>query len=178
MNVICYGDSNTYGYDPRSWMGDPYDENSRWVEILATKTGWSVRNFGQNGRTIPTSPPTFPEETDLVILMLGTNDLLQGLSPEQAVHKLEDLLIRLPLRRDQLLVIAPPPLAFGDWVSTQQLVDHSISYAQLCQVLADGLGIPFANAGNWDITLAYDGVHFTPQGHRAFAHRLLEVLAI
>lgn len=21
MNVICFGDSNTYGYDPRSWLG-------------------------------------------------------------------------------------------------------------------------------------------------------------
>ena len=24
MNVICFGDSNTYGYDPRSYLGGCY----------------------------------------------------------------------------------------------------------------------------------------------------------
>lgn len=177
MNIICYGDSNTYGYDPRSWLGDPYDPNSRWVDILAATTGWSVCNLGQNGRAIPSLPPAIPRDTDLLILMLGTNDLLQGRSPAEAASKLERFLTQLPLNRDQILLIAPPPLAFGDWVPNQELIDHSHAFAQFCQVLAERLGIPFADAGNWNITLAYDGVHFTPQGHRAFAHRLLEVLA-
>ena len=42
--------------------------------------------------------------------------------------------------------------------------------------LAERLGIRFADAGKWDISLAYDGVHFTEQGHRAFAVGLLEEL--
>ena len=46
MNIICFGDSNTYGYDPRSYLGDRYDPDSRWVDILATKTVWTVRNLG------------------------------------------------------------------------------------------------------------------------------------
>ncbi len=29
MKVICFGDSNTYGYDPRSLLGDRYDADSR-----------------------------------------------------------------------------------------------------------------------------------------------------
>ena len=41
-------------------------------------------------------------------------------------------------------------------------------------VLGLGLGIRFADAGKWDIPLAYDGVHFTEKGHRAFAAGLLE----
>ena len=39
-----------------------------------------------------------------------------------------------------------------------------------------GLGIRFADAGKWDIPLSYDGVHFTEQGHKAFAAGLLEEL--
>ena len=50
MNVICFGDSNTYGYDPRGYFGGRYDADSRWVDILAAETGWTVRNMGQNGR--------------------------------------------------------------------------------------------------------------------------------
>lgn len=33
-----------------------------------------------------------------------------------------------------------------------------------------------SNAGDWNISLAYNGVHFTEQGHKAFAAGLLEVL--
>lgn len=29
MNVICFGDSDTYGYDPRSYLGGLYDPDSR-----------------------------------------------------------------------------------------------------------------------------------------------------
>ena len=50
MKVICFGDSNTYGYDPRGYFGGRYDADSRWVDILATETGWTISNMGQNGR--------------------------------------------------------------------------------------------------------------------------------
>ena len=53
MKLICLGDSNTYGYDPRSWLGGRYPADSRWVDILAAKTDWEVLNLGQNGREIP-----------------------------------------------------------------------------------------------------------------------------
>ena len=46
MNVIAFGDSNTYGYDPRGYFGGRYDADSRWVDILAAETGWIVCNMG------------------------------------------------------------------------------------------------------------------------------------
>ena len=67
-------------------------------------------------------------------------------------------------------------MTLGAWVPSQQFIDDSHTFAQLCQTLAEQLGIRFADAGKWDIPLAYDGVHFTEQGHRAFAARLLEEL--
>ena len=38
MNVICFGDSNTYGYDPRSYLGGRYAADSRWVDIPVSYT--------------------------------------------------------------------------------------------------------------------------------------------
>lgn len=175
MNIICFGDSNTYGYDPRGYFGGRYDGDSRWVDILAEKTGWTVCNMGQNGREIPSMAPNFPADTDLLIVMLGTNDLLQGRSPEQATESLNRFLSGISLDRSKILLIAPPPVQLGAWVPGQQLIDDSNTFAQLCQTLAEQLGIRFADAGKWDIPLAYDGVHFTEQGHRAFAAGLLEV---
>lgn len=176
MNVICFGDSNTYGYDPHSYLGDRYDADSRWVDILASETGWTVSNMGENGREIPSAAPVLPEDTDLLIIMLGTNDLLQGRSPEQAAEKLNRFLSGISLDRNKILLIAPPPVQLGAWVPNQQLIDDSRTFAQLCQTLAEHLGICFTDAGKWDIPLAYDGVHFMEQGHRAFAAGLLEEL--
>lgn len=176
MNIICFGDSNTYGYDPRSYFGGRYDADSRWVDILASETGWTIYNMGENGREIPSTAPTFPADTDLLIVMLGVNDLLQGRSPEQSAERLEHFLSGISLERSKILLIAPPPVARGAWVPSQQLIDDSRSFAQLCQTLAEQMGIRFADAGKWNISLAYDGVHFTAQGHKAFAAGLLEVL--
>lgn len=55
MNVICFGDSNTYGYDPRGYFGGRYGADCRWVDILAAETGWTISNMGQNGREIPST---------------------------------------------------------------------------------------------------------------------------
>lgn len=176
MNVICFGDSNTYGYDPRSWLGGRYDADSRWVDILTAETGWTVQNMGVNGRETPRTAPGLPPDTDLLIVMLGSNDLLQGHSLEEAARKLERFLSDLSLPRDRILLIAPPPMRRGEWVTSQQLVDDSRTFAQCCRSLAERLDVRFADAGDWNILMAYDGVHFTEQGHRAFAAGLLEVL--
>lgn len=176
MNVICFGDSNTYGYDPHGYFGGRYDGDSRWVDILASETGWTVSNMGENGREIPSAAPVLPEDTDLLIVMLGTNDLLQGRSPEQAAERLERFLSGISLDRSKILLITPPPVKWGAWVPGQQLIDDSHTFAQLCQTLAKQLGIRFTDAGKWDIPLAYDGVHFTEQGHKTFTAGLLEEL--
>ena len=44
--------------------------------------------------------------------------------------------------------------------------------------LAERLGVRFADAGAWGVALAYDGVHFTSQGHRAFAAGLCGALGL
>lgn len=176
MNVICFGDSNTYGYDPRGYFGGRYGADNRWVDILAAETGWTISNMGQNGREIPSATPAFPADTDLLIVMLGTNDLLQGRSPEQAAERLERFLVGISMDRSKILLIAPPPVALGAWVPSQQLIDDSHTFARCCKVLAEKMGIRFADVGRWDIPLAYDGVHFTEQGHKAFAIKLLEEL--
>lgn len=176
MKVICFGDSNTYGYDPRGYFGGRYDADSRWVDILAANTGWTIYNMGQNGREIPSAAPNLPADTNLLIVMLGINDLLQGCSQTQAAERLEQFLSDISLDRNKVLLIAPPPVTLGAWVPSAKLIEDSRIFARLCQTLAERMGIRFADAGKWDIPLTYDGVHFTEQGHKAFAARLLEEL--
>lgn len=86
--------------------------------------------MGQNGREIPAAAPAFPTDTDLLIVMLGVNDLLQGRSPEQAAERLEHFLSGISPDRKKLLLIAPPPVTRGEWVLSKQLIDDSHAFAQ------------------------------------------------
>lgn len=126
----------------------------------------------KNGRGIPDTSHSFPADTDLLIVMLGTNDLLQWQSPERATERLERFLAAIPLDRRKILLIAPPPVHSGPDVSIYDF--HS--FARLCLIVAKRLGIRLADTGKWDIALTDDGVHFTEQGHKAFAVKLLEEL--
>ena len=175
MKVLCFGDSNTYGYDPRSFLGGRYSPESRWVDLLAARTGWDVCNLGENGRAIPRYAPSLPAGIDLLVVMLGTNDLLQGEAPPAVAGKMERFLRALPLPPQNILLIAPPPMALGEWVPEPALVEASRALARQYRTLAARLGVRFADAGAWDIPLAYDGVHFTAEGHRAFAAGLFRI---
>ena len=89
--VLCYGDSNTWGYDAATEGRYPYDK--RWTTVLARELGseYLVIPEGLNGRTTVWPDPIEGEyksgkstllaileshyPIDLVVLMLGTNDL-------------------------------------------------------------------------------------------------------
>ncbi|HEY9054956.1 MAG TPA: GDSL-type esterase/lipase family protein, partial [Rectinemataceae bacterium] len=91
--VLCFGDSNTWGYDPRTT--ERYSPEHRWPEVLkATLQELHPGQFeviaeGQNGRTTVWDDPLgfkrgsdylLPcleshKPVDLLVIMLGTNDL-------------------------------------------------------------------------------------------------------
>ena len=75
-----------------------------------------------------------------------------------------------------ILLIGPPSMQFGEWVSNQELINASKELNYEYKALSERLGIRFADAGEWDVTLTYDGVHFTEEGHIAFAEQLVKSL--
>ena len=184
MRMLCYGDSNTYGYDPQGFVGDRYQKESRWVDILAQKLKWEIQNEGQNGREIPSRPFQYqragelltPNPPNIFAIMLGTNDLLRGYSAVVACSRMEAFLRYLQPKCGRLLLIAPPPMKRGAWVTEENLIAESVKLAEAYQVLSQKLDIAFVNAGQWNVELTFDGVHFTEAGHRAFAEGLYAYL--
>ena len=174
MKILCFGDSNTYGYDPRSWFGETYA--TTWVEAMAEKLGCTVINAGENGREISRSEHSLNlllerhQPVDLLIVMLGTNDLLHGNAPEAVAARMKRFLENIQFEKSKILILAPPPMKLGEWVSSQSLLDASRRLPALYQ----GLGVRCA--GGWEIPLAFDGVHFTEEGHAAFADHLYRYL--
>lgn len=181
MKILCFGDSNTFGYDPRSFFGSRYPAQHRWVDLLAGKLGCQAVNAGENGREIPRRESELlrfdrmmANETpvDLLVILLGSNDLLQGNEVADVVRRMDSFLQHIQLERPKLLLIGPPPMQLGEWVLTQSLADASIELNRAYKALAQRLAIPFADAGAWEISMTFDGVHFTEDGHRAFAEGL------
>ena len=161
MRLVCFGDSNTYGYDPRSFFGGRYPAECRWTDLLAERTGLEVVNLGQNGR----------------VVMLGDNDLLchPRITTQEITAKMERFLRSLP--SCHVLLVAPPPMALGEWVTEETLLRESAALPAAYEALALRLGIGFADAGQWGVELAFDGVHFSENGHQAFAKGIQEVLS-
>ena len=181
MKILCFGDSNTYGYDPRSFFGSQYPAQHRWVDILADKLNCKAVNAGENGREIPHREGellrfdlmlTNQKPLDLLIVMLGGNDLLQGNTVDTVIKRMEHFLEHIDLEREKILLVAPPPMQRGEWVPSQTLVDASRELNEKYKDLTAISGVGFANAGNWDIPMTFDGVHFTEEGHKVFAEGL------
>ena len=182
--IACLGDSNTYGYDPQSLFGGRYPKEVRWTGRLKT-AGYTVYNFGQNGLAVSRravhgllAQELLAGQQDLVCVMLGSNDLLLGLSLEECTQAMRELIERLKEIKaaPRFLLIAPPPFRVGVWVSDPEQIHQSERLPDFYRRLAEEEQVLFADAGEWNIPLAYDGVHFTPEGHELFAKQLAKLL--
>jgi len=180
--LLCIGDSNTYGYDPRSLIGGRFPESVRWTGRLKA-SGYDVLNYGQNGACIPNRSDLVIDlikrnlPLDRVVIMLGSNDLLEGRSAEETAVRMEQLLWNLHLGTDvHILLVCPPPMKRGEWVETDQLVSESKQLGSLYRKAAQLRDTQFADAADWNIDLLFDGVHFSEEGHRAFAQGITAVL--
>ena len=177
QRIVCYGDSNTYGYDAADIFGGRLPPEERWPDVLSGLLNADVINCGMNGRTVPRSKRAFDADLrlieraapfDLLIIMLGSNDLLTDHEPEETAEQMKMLLCELKTLYPnvQILLIAPPPVRGFDL--------HFEELSEDYQALAKSMQISFADAGTWSIDISADDVHFSPAGHQAFAIRMAE----
>jgi len=181
VKILCFGDSNTYGYDPRSYFGGQYPAQHRWVDLLAQKMGCKVVNAGENGREIPRREGELQrfdlmlsnqKPLDLLLVMLGGNDLLQGNSVEAVAQRMEAFLARIPLEKSQVVLIGPPRMKPGAWITDDRLLEDCMRLNAAYQAVAEKLGVCFVDATDWDIEVTFDGVHYSEKGHQTFAENL------
>ena len=178
MKILCIGDSNTWGYDPRSYYGSRYPADVRWTDQLGNYT---VVNCGINGLSIPQNAAVYKElirnrNPDLTIVMLGSNDLLEGASATIIAERMNFFLKGIRNDTPAILLISPPSMQWGEWVQKKELIQESKNLGVLYRNLAENLGIIYADADDWHVQLSYDGVHFSEEGHASFASGLKNLL--
>ena len=112
LNIVAFGDSLTAGYQL-----PPNEAFPAQLETLSKSKGLDVAiaNAGVSGDTTADGLArldwSIPDGTDGVILALGANDALRGLSPEDSARNLDAMLTRLKERRIAVVlagILAPP----------------------------------------------------------------------
>lgn len=202
-NVLFFGDSNTYGFDPESraaGTGERFSADVRWCGVAARElgSGWHVIEEGLNGRTtVHEDPyrlttclsggallPTLLKShlpLDVVVIMLGTNDLkpvyslgLADIARGMAVlaEAVKEFSWPSCSPCPQVLLVSPPPLTHAATrgllaefdaqgiVLSEQLAD---AYRQLAELE----GCDFLDAGEVARVGSFDGVHLDAAGHHA-----------
>ena len=174
--LLCYGDSNTLGYDPRDWLGGCVDRP--WCALLGEAAGCQTVNCGLNGRRIPRSPRERAvllqllerEKPEGLLIMLGTNDILQGADPAKSARNMEILLEQTGRFPCDCLLLSPPRMALPEMEAGLEALTEGLARA------AERTGIRFADCRDWKIPLAFDGIHFSEAGHACFAQRVAALL--
>ncbi|MCF0146347.1 MAG: lipase [Eubacterium sp.] len=187
--VLFYGDSNTYGYDPRGFGGGRYPAESRWTDLLADALAgsWRILPYGQNGRCIPDADMDRHlidllleklGEKDIFAVMLGTNDIILSMHPDAdtAARKMDALLryICLGKFRGKVLLIAPPAMdrSAMQIPGYRSYVEETEKLSVKYRLLAQQYDTLFCDANEWGIAMSYDHVHIAEEGHRTFAREM------
>ena len=204
--ILCYGDSNTYGYIPETGMR--YPRNIRYPGVLQELLGdeYTVIEEGCNGRTTIHDDPIdgwkngldylqpclySHKPVDIVILMLGSNDLkttfrLNSQEIAEGAGVLVDVIKSFTKEKQgfvpKIILVSPPEIGAGIRTSPfygafdENAVGESKRFHVYYKKVADDKDCIFFDAAKYIYPSDFDSLHLTPQGHRVLAERLSEIV--
>ena len=207
--ILCFGDSNTFGTIPGTQRR--HDDAVRWSGILQSELGegYTVITEGYGGRTTVFSDPVENKMSgidyfypctasqmplDLVIIMLGTNDLKPrfGVNAASIAFGLKRYADTLKLVKEEyprpgLLIVSPvliDPAYKNDpdmhAIFGEDADVRSREFAEAFSRTAEVLGAHFLNAADFARASKTDGIHLEAEEHRklgtAIAVKVKEIL--
>jgi len=207
--ILCFGDSNTWGAIPQET--NRYADDVRWTGVLALKLGegYTVIEEGHNGRTTVWDDPVedrlsgvtyfcacidSQSPLDLIVLMLGTNDLKTryGVKADTVAYGLRrynGALTTTPMAGEKPEVLLVSPLLIDPSYKDNALfhdmfgedaTERSKKFATAYKALADEMGWHYMDASQYAKASTRDGLHMEAEGHtslgNAIADKVFEIL--
>ena len=174
--VTMLGDSLTAGYGLRARDAIPARLQAA---LQASGLKVIVRAAGVSGDTSADGLArvgfSVRPDTDLCLVVLGGNDLLQGVEPEQMKANLDAILMKLKARRvaAMLVGVKAPPAMGADYAKAFDAVVPDLGRAEHAPVFPDLLGkVALDRSLNQG-----DGIHPNPQGVQMVVARLAPAVA-
>lgn len=201
--ILCYGDSNTWGWIPGS--GDRFPRHVRWPGRLQIILGsaYYVIEEGLSGRTTVWDDPIEEHKNgktylppcleshkpvDLVILMLGTNDLKKrfSLSPfdiAAGVGRLIDIIqgshTGVNNQSPRILLLSPPPIGTLDAIG-QEVFENacykSRSISGHLYQISQTKGCSFLDTAAFLQPSPDEGLHLDENGHTTLAKEVVSAI--
>ena len=211
-HIVCLGDSNTHGYcaDPADCAdgGIRFNESERWTRRLQAMLGeeYLVVEEGLSGRTtcfddpiheglsaLPYITPCLKshEFVDLLVIMLGTNDVKERFAVSAACVAIGmGRLVKKAIatecwgdKKPNILVIAPPHIGDGMFASPvgatmgANCAEKSRELAHYYKEQCDLIGCHFLDAQALGCEFnQVDFMHLTNKGHETLAKALAELI--
>lgn len=201
LRILCYGDSNTWGYRPGG--GPRFRATVRWPGVLQSWMGKNavILEEGLNGRTTMWDDPLFPgcngrnqllpilthhAPLDVAVILLGTNDLKARFKKSAASiakgagQLCQDIVTAASghsSRVPEILLVAPPPILHLSptlRVEFEGAVEKSKLLAALYSETAELLTIHFMDANKYIAASRVDSVHWDSASHQIFGKRVAE----
>lgn len=203
--ILCFGDSLTWGFMAGTWTRHAFED--RWPNMLAAGLEGKARVIeeGMNGRTTAYDDPTDAAELngakalpimlksheplDLVIIMLGTNDLkfaqrCRAFDAALGMGRLIQIVQHYPFNDNypppQLLIMSPPALVETSDAWFDELWGHAISeskkFPDHYRRIAEEAGVHFFDAGAVAKADPTDGGHLDAANTRAIGEALAPVV--
>lgn len=192
-NILCFGDSNTYGIIPGTW--DRYDSDSRYPGILRSLLkNFNIIEDGVVGRTsiYPDHRPGRIGINDIdesiknsnpnyIVIMLGTNDLkkINAKSLSELNEALDKLLSHVIKYDTKVILVNPATLDKNieklDYDFNYNSYKVSSNAKSVYESLAKKYDFHFLDANTY-ATVGVDGEHITSVGHKALANAIYELI--
>lgn len=205
-NILFFGDSNTWGYNPEN--GGRYAFGERWTSIAAESLGADYHCIaaGLNGRTTVFDDPwkscrngadaldielQTHKPLDLVVIMLGTNDL-KFVDASRSARGAERLVVMTKMANERFSNSSPvfpegakvllvSPILVHEKSENNDEADlmpdghnESKRFAALYGAVAENNGVYFMNAADYAYPCDIDCEHMTREGHASFGKAIAE----
>jgi len=203
FEVLCYGDSNTWGANPAT--GGRFSRDERWPGVLqkALGDGYHVIEEGLGGRTTVWEDPIEGRhkngaaylvpclEThsplDMVIIMLGTNDLKKRFSVSAqdiafGAGVLVDIVNKSVCGRNgktpKVLLLIPPPLGKLSFFSEmfEGGYEKSRKFSEHFRVVAKEHGCEVFDTSTVMKSSDVDGIHLEKEAHKALGEAVAKIV--
>lgn len=206
ITVLCYGDSNTYGYNPANGMR--YPEDIRWTGRLRNMLGkdYSVIEEGCNGRTTIFDDPVegwknglgylrpclnTHKPIDFVIMMLGSNDLKEVFhaTPKEIAEGAAALVQVIQEFTEEkqgfvpkIILVSPPHIGEGIRNSVfyesfrENAICRSKELSGYYRKVAEKYNCIFFDSARYVEASKEDSLHLTPEAHKKLAEELYNVV--
>lgn len=198
--ILCFGDSNTYGYIPNN--GARYDKNTRWTGVLSLLSHgkFEIIEGGCNNRTAFATNPAgkiftgyeiLPElltdDFDAVVLAIGINDtqFLFDTVIEDFTTGIENLInvVQAKCPQAKIILVAPSILTEdvlnGNFACLfdRTSIEKSRQLPLLYQKIAEKQNIEFLDLNSVAKTSSLDGLHYEPEQHKKIAQVIFTMLS-